>query len=321
MTNPSPITLSAHGLRARILPRGATLSGLWLEGRVRSVVLGFDDPADHQRVPIYAGAIVGPVANRVTRGKLVINGTSFQMPVNEDSGATLHSADTGLHRVLWDVAEADAQSVHLTTTLPHGHGGLPGLRRLSVSYALEPGPRLSLRIEATSDRPTVMNVAHHPYWNLAGTGTVKDHRLHLAGDRYLPTDAGLLPTGQTAPLSDLGLSATHPVMLDHASALDHNICLADAPPADPVRAARLAAADGLTLDIATTEPGLQVYDGAGLPQLDGVTALGAPFAPYAGIALEPQGWPDAPNHAGFPSILLQAGHRYCQNTTYSFGIL
>ncbi len=308
--NAEHIEIANDHLRARLSPLGAGLVGLWHGAVQNSLVLGYADgtPAG------YMGALVGPVANRIGGAAVTVDGTRWQMQANEGT-TCLHSGDDGLHSRLWTVSDRNATEVTFALTLAHGDCGLPGLRRITARYAVQE-TTLQLEITATTDRATVMNIAHHPYWNLAGSGTIESHELRVFGDSYLPVDAAKLPTGAQAPVSDLGLSAQAATRLEQAAPLDHNICLGVRREA-PQPAACLTGPNGLHLTISTTEPGLQVYDGAGLPEQSEAAVLGAKIGAYAGIALEPQGWPDAPHHDNFPPIVLQSGNNYRQNTLYT----
>ncbi|TMM54784.1 aldose epimerase family protein [Sulfitobacter sabulilitoris] len=313
--HPSYIVLTSDALEAWIYPRGATLAALYWHDLPHSVVLGFADPARLARHAIYAGAIVGPVANRVAGGKVRIDGRTWQMDRNEGRN-TLHSARTGLHARDWTVTRQSRDAVTLEIALAHGEGGLPGARRIEARYALGPHGTLDLRIDAQTDRPTVMAPAHHPYWALDGAPTVADHRLEVFADTWLPTDAAMLPTGRIAPVagSNYDFRAPRPVPTDRV--LDANLCLFTArrTPARP--AATLVGGTGLRLRIDTTEPGLQVYNGAGLPPAAETLLSGQRLGPFAAIALEPQHWPDASHHAGFPCIALTPDAPYHQHTLY-----
>ncbi|WP_339766467.1 aldose epimerase family protein [uncultured Pseudosulfitobacter sp.] len=308
--NADHIEISNDHLRARLSPRGAGLVGLWHGAVTRSLVLGYADgtPAG------YMGALVGPVANRIGGAAVTIDGTRWQMQANEGT-TCLHSGDDGVHSRVWTVSDHSATEVTFSLALDHGECGLPGIRRMNARYTLE-GSALRLDICAITDRTTVMNIAHHPYWNLAGSGTVQDHSLRVFGDSYLPVDADKLPTGAQTSISALGLMPDRDTPLHHAAPMDHNICLGRKRDT-PHPAACLTGPNGLHLTISTTEPGLQVYDGAGLPDQPDAAMLGAKIGPYAGIALEPQGWPNAPHNDSFPAITLLSGNNYRQTTIYT----
>lgn len=310
-------SLRSGHLTASFLARGATLHKLCLAGSATNMVIGFSDPEDHAAIPVYAGALVGPVANRVAGGRAQIDGKACQMPLNEDARTTLHSGPCGLHGLVWSVEDHREDRITFALTLPDGACGLPGNRHIRATYTLEDAT-LILRITASSDRTTLMNIAAHPYWNLDGGGDVGTHQLALATARYLATNANALPTGEItlAKGGPFDFRNARPVPLDPA--LDVNFCLSEQPFPRPEHAATLVGSRGIRLDLSTTAPGLQVYNGAFLPQRCNILTDGGDLVPFGGIALEPQHWPDAPNQPGFPSILLPAGGQYEQITAYRF---
>lgn len=309
------IVLQSDTLTAHILPRGATLAGLWLNGHPRSLVLGFTDPLAFDAAAFYAGALVGPVANRVAQGKLEIGAQTFNMPRN-DGPNCLHSGDGGLHDIDWHVSGQTQTNVTLTAYLPDAANGLPGIRHICAVYTVDNNSTLTLKITAYSNCDTVMNIAHHPYWSLDDSDDVSTHSLQIHAAHYLPVDAQNLPTGEIKSVlgSDYDFQEPRPIRVDRA--LDANLCIGSTRALTPKDIAILTGRDGIQLHIASTEPGLQVYNGRNLP-VDGPRALpGQRIAPFAGIALEPQGWPDAPNQPHFPSIALLAGDVYQQQTSY-----
>ncbi|MEO0939798.1 MAG: aldose epimerase family protein [Pseudomonadota bacterium] len=294
-------------LRARITARGAGLVGLWRKGWETSLVLGTEEPADLLAAHPFAGTVVGPVANRIGGARMSIAGRTHDLPANVAPN-TLHSGPDGLHARDWEAAARGTDHVTLNHTLPDGACGLPGTRQVSAAYRVI-GDRLTVTLSANSDADTAMNLALHPYWTMTGAPGLQGHRLWLAAERYLTMTDALLPTGQSAPLKALGLTPHRPCPIGDVP-LDHNICLAPAPRPAPMFAARLdAGRAGPRLHVYTTAPGLQVYDGRDLPDV-------AHIGPYAGLALEPQMWPDAMRHAGFPDITLKAGQHWQQTTTY-----
>jgi aldose 1-epimerase len=308
------VTLSAPPLTARILPFGATLAGLWHEAVEHSLVLGYRDIAQYRGDPFYLGALVGPLANRIAGARVQLSGVDWTLDANE--GVTcLHGGSHGLSSKLWDIEAQEADSVTLGLALAHGVDGLPGVRQIRLCYRLHAGG-LDLEIEARSDRDTFFGPAHHPYWRLDASGPVPRHRLTVNASEYLPTNDLNLPSGEISPLqgTPYDFRAAAPVPTDIP--LDANLCLARARRADPAPAARLTASNGLTLTIETTEPGLQIYNGSGLFPHAAALEQHLPFQPFAGLALEPQNWPDAPNRAQFPSALLTAGALYRQTTRY-----
>ncbi|MFL4471298.1 aldose epimerase family protein [Tateyamaria armeniaca] len=298
------ITLSSDALTARFSAHGARLEMLRLVDGPSLVLHA--DAADHPTWrSVYPGAIVGPVANRVTGGRVRLGGHIYQMPCNENSITALHSGPNGLDQRVWEVKGQTQNALHLQLTLADGDGGLPGNRTIDVRYVLD-GATLSLTIAADTDAPTPINIAHHPYWRL---GDASAHLLQVDATHYLPVDARNVPTGEIAAVAGTVFDHTSPKPLDPD--IDHNFCVRRNRRENPRHVATLTGADGLAVDIESTEPGLQVYAGAYLP-----TLAGTDITPLAGVAMEPQGWPDAVNHDAFPSILCAPDTPYRQITRY-----
>ncbi len=313
MSDAPLIHLQNGHLQVTLRQRGAALVGVRLAGHGQNLVLGFADPSDHDRIPVYAGALVGPIANRLEKGQLTIDGTRYQMALNEKGVTTLHSGPDGLHAQDWQVGAQDAAAAALTCALPDGHGGLPGNRQITARYALDQST-LTVAITATTDATTPMNIAAHPYWCLDGKGAVRTHRLHLHTRQYLPTGEDNLPLGAVQDAAGTLFDFTIPRAVPHDPALDVNYCL---PPGTTVRpVATLTGATGVRLDLSTNAPGLQVYNGAHLPDLPKVQTDQRDLRPFGAIALEPQHWPNAPHTPGSPSILLEPGQTYHQISRY-----
>ncbi|WP_413873750.1 aldose epimerase family protein [Albidovulum sp.] len=304
------VTLSEGGLALRLLTLGATVQDLRLGGVDWPLVLGAAEPAAYAGPLVYAGAIVGPVANRIAGASARIEGRPCRFEANEEA-TLLHSGASGLHARIWEIEAAAPDRATLICHLPDGDGGFPGNRTIRAGFALSAPGALTLTLTATSDAATLMNLAHHGYWNLDGTADTRGHRLSVRADRYLPVNASLIPEGPPRPVegTPFDLRAGHRV--SEVPALDHNFCLA--PARQPVtEAATLTGASGVRLRIETTEPGLQVYDGRHLAVPPGLGLGGRGYGPFAGIALEPQVWPDAPNRPDFPPALLPPGETYRQ---------
>ena len=296
-------TLRSDALTASISPYGARLEQLSFEGE--DVILHAHATQHPQWHDVYAGAIVGPVANRIRGGRVEIDGRTFQMARNENGITALHSGPDGLDRQVWDVVAQDARHIRLRCLLADGDAGLPGNRQCDVTYDVD-GAELCLTISVKTDAPTVVSMAHHPYWRL---GNAQDHRLSVAATQYLPVTDSNIPTGETENVAGTPFDHRNPRAL--APDLDHNFCISTAQRSAPVHVATLTGTGGLRLTLHSTEPGLQAYSGLYLPDLPDTD-----IAPLAGIALEPQGWPDAPNNANFPSILCTAEAPYRQITRY-----
>ncbi|MFK7764954.1 MAG: aldose epimerase family protein [Roseobacter sp.] len=310
------IQLRSKVLRATILPYGGTLTGLWHKDAPHSLVLGSTDNLAYRNALTFFGALVGPVANRVRNATLIIEGQKCHLPENEGT-TSLHSGPQGLHAQFWTIAEQSETALTLHCHLAHGSGGLPGNRDIRATYTVSDAGVLSLTVAATSDAATVMNIAHHPYWNLDGSATVDNHKLEVRATAFTPVDtATLLPTGEIASVQGTQYDFQRPRAVATQIPLDCNLCLADHRRRAPQISAILSAPAGPRLTLHTTEPGLQLYNGAGLGPVDAKMHDREDLRAHAGIALEPQGWPDAPNHPAFPSILLPANARYQQTTEY-----
>ncbi|NSX55046.1 galactose mutarotase [Sulfitobacter sp. 1151] len=301
------ITLSNDRLRVNVLSFGAAIQSVHLDDIPHSLTSGFDHLAPYLRGKGANGCIVGPVANRIGGAQAMIDGQLHHFDANEAGRTTRHSGSAGTHLQLWHPTMVAKTYAELQLPLPDGQGGFPGNRTLIAAFILSEAT-LSLRLSATTDRTTLINLANHSYWNLGGAPTYAGHRLQINADHYLPTHDNL-PTGEIAPVAGTHFDFRTPRDLTPGTdaVLDHNFCLSNTrrPVTD---VATLTGPSGLSMTMATTEPGLQIYDGANFPG-----------APYAGLAIEAQSWPDAPNHSIFPSINLSPDHIYSQTTCWTFG--
>ncbi len=311
------ISISGGGLTAQVLTYGATVQDLRLDGVTHPLVLGSPTLRPYLTDFRYFGAIVGRFANRIGGGQFSLGGMTYALDRNDGGVQTLHGGVAGAGQMVWQIGVVTANSVSLQSTMADGHMGFPGQMVVQARYSL-PGPGiLQIDIQAQTDAPSPCSFAHHGYFNLEGAGPVTDHVLQIDAEHYLPVDATLIPTGQIAPVSQTPFDFRVRRAVGDAG-YDHNFCLSDT--AQPLhRVARLqAATSGLSLTLATTEPGLQVYDGAKIP-VRGLAGLdGRTYGPKAGIALETQSWPDAPNRRDFPDCILRPGETYATTTQYQF---
>ena len=310
------LLIGAGTVTAEIWTLGAALNAVWApdrDGTLAQVVLGHTDEAERLASTAYLGEIVGPYGNRIRDARFDIDGVSYQLERNFLGKHSLHSGSAGFHRQEWTVAEADADHVRLTLTWSDTTGEHPGPIHAAVTYRAE-GNALSYDIEVSTDSPTVVNVISHPYLNLAGQGTVADEVLTVAADTYLPVDDELIPTADApAPVEgrfDLRNGQTVGQIIG-AGGVDHCFVLGGtglrqvATLVDP--------ASGRRLDIATDEPGLQVFDGRGLDEIG--------YPAYGGLAMETQNFPDAPNRPDFPSTLLRPGEVRTSRTVWRFSTI
>ncbi len=303
------ITIAKGDLTAAILTKGATLQSVRLNGVAHDLTLGSDTLADYDGRMRHHGSLVAPVVNRFTGARAPIGGKQFQFEANQSARHTLHFGAMGTQHKVWDVAQVSDSAVTLSLTLPAGEGNMPGNRPVQATFAIT-DHGLQLDVTATTDALTLFNVANHSYWNMDGSDTWAGHQMQIAADRYLPVTADFCPTGEIAPVAGtiFDLRQMRPIT-PGTDTYDHNFCLADGPgPLRPVLTLR--GASGVTMTISTTEAGVQVYDGRN-GQRPGREL-------YEGLAIEPQNWPDAPNHPGFPSIELAPGQIYHHTTRWHF---
>ncbi|WP_420862395.1 aldose epimerase family protein [Algirhabdus cladophorae] len=287
-------------LEVAILSYGATVQSVRM-GDGPNMTLGYDTLRDYLSAGTYAGCMIGPVANRIEDAAASLDGNTHQFDPNEAPNC-LHSGKDGFSFRNWQMAEIADTHVLLTLTAPDGDSGFPGNRAFALRYEIV-GSSLWLTMLATTDADTWVNLTHHGYWNLDGSKTFAGHKLWVDTQHWLAVDDANIPTQvETCPYnfaSDLTLPA------DSTGTIDHNLVLLQS--TDKVRdVARLTAPCGISMTIATSEAGLQVYDGRTLP------------TPYSHIALETQGFPNAPNRDDFPSVRLNAGETYGQVTEYRF---
>ncbi|MEM7711414.1 MAG: aldose epimerase family protein [Pseudomonadota bacterium] len=246
----------------------------------------------------------------------MLDGVAHRTDANFLGRHTLHGGSVGTGKRVWEMVEHRADAIRFGLDLADGEMGFPGAMRAEATFACAPGAVLRVEYRATCDAPTLCNFAHHTYWCLDGTADLSRHVLDLAADRYVPVDEDMIPTG-VAPVEGTRFDFRGGRALPGEGLLDHNLCLSDARVALRPVGTLTSGASGVAMAIATTEPGLQVYDGAKLdvkvPGLDGRR-----YGSFAGVALEPQVWPDAPNRPGFPSAVLRPGETYEQVTTFGF---
>ena len=304
------ITLSAGALTVRVLTWGAILQSVRLRGIDHDLTLGSGDLADYLGDLRHHGSLIGPVVNRLTDARAKIAGVWHGFEVNFNDRHCIHSGAAGCHRQNWQVTGADATTCTLSLSLPDGAGGFPGNRRVTVRFAVAAPASLTMTVSADTDAPTILNFANHSYWNLDGTADWSGHSLQIAADAFLPNDADFKPTGEVRAVmgSDMDFRKSRAIT---PGAPDLDTCFVLGRARVPLRDVLwLTGARGVSMTVATTEPGVQVYDQRGAQRPgQGV---------YEGIAVEAQGWPDAPNHPHFPGIEVAPGQAFSQVTQWRF---
>lgn len=326
------ITLSnGKGVSATILTYGATLQALVApdrNGAQADIVLGFGDAAAYVRNAAYMGGSVGRYANRIGQGRFTLDGTAYQLALNNNGVAALHGGTKGFDKRIWMVRQVSAgpvASVTLTLTSPDGEEGYPGTLSVTAVYSLDDANALTIAYSAVTDRPTIVNMTNHALFNMAGeaAGRATDNRLQILADGYTPIDAQLLPTGQVTPVAGTAFDFREPQVIETrvrrandpqiviGRGYDHNYILrGPAGGGAPRLAARLSdPKSGRVMEILSDQPGLQFYSGN---NLTGVWAgkSGTLYRQGDGVALEPQRFPDTPNRPAFGSARLDPGETY-----------
>lgn len=316
-----------HGLSAQVMTFGATLLGVETPdriGRFANITLHLDTCQQYLAGHPCLGSTCGRYANRIARGRFTLDGVEYRLTTNEGPNH-LHGGRVGFDKVLWEaelLEEPGADGVRLVYTSPDGEEGYPGTLRASVTYRLTDENELQLDYTAQTDKPTVVNLTNHAYWNLAGAGTALDHELTLYADHYLPVDAALIPLGEVAPVAGTPMDFTSPRTIrsriaEVAPGYDHCYVLRPGSQGSLVPCAQVyEPSTGRTMEVWTTEPGVQFYTGNHLDVRCGDRS----YRRHDGFCLECQHFPDSPNHPNFPSTVLRPGQTYWQRTVHRFGV-
>lgn len=300
-------------------------------GRVADVVLGYSSVHGYEESSTYFGATVGRYANRIANARFVLDGRACTLTAN-DGPHHLHGGRRGFDKAVWTVENAGDAHVTFALMSPDSDQGYPGCLAVRVTYALGDANDITVDYEATTDQPTPVNLTHHSYFNLRGEGAgdVLDHALLLNAEAYTPVREGLIPTGGIEPVAGtpfdfrretpIGsrIDAAHP-QLRLAGGYDHNYVL-DGPSGQLRTAAMVIEPEsGRTIEVATTEPGLQLYTGNFLTGTI-VSKAGGRYLHRGGLCLEPQHFPDSPNHPRFPDTTLRPGVVFASRTVLRFGV-
>ena len=317
MTRPDDdyITLDGgNGLKAIFSPAGAQLVALYVPtssgGQVQTVI-GSPGRLNAPDGDGWAGTICGRYANRIAGASFALDGVTYHLPANEGA-KQLHGGANGFGHLAWKAEEVDGRVVFRLDS-PDGDMGFPGALTVTAAYALD-GHTLSLDMTATTTKPTVINLTHHVYWNLLGKGDILGHLMQIPASRYTPVNADLIPVGPLAEVAGtrFDFREKRPI----AGAYDHNFALDAGRGALHLGARAIEPVTGRTLEVWTTEPGMQLYTGEHF-----TPAIKAPFSEQlknAGFALEPQTYPNAPNEPSYPSSVLRPGETYHHRIEWRF---
>lgn len=324
-----------HGLRVSITNYGGIVTRLHVpdrHGEFADVVLGHDSLASYLAGHPYFGAIVGRYGNRIAKGRFELDDIEYQLATNNGENH-LHGGLRGFDKAVWEArpyADSAEAGLELSYVSADGEEGYPGRLSVTVTYALTDADQLRIEYTAETDAPTVLNLTHHGYFNLAGhnSGDILNHELALAASRFTPVDSGLIPTGELAPVAGTPFDFRDPTaiggriagadpQLRYGGGYDHNFVIDDYDGTLRYAAGVYEPVSGRLMEVYTTEPGIQFYSGNFLDGSDmgkGGTAYGL----RAGFCLETQHFPDSPNKPGFPSTVLRPGEVHLSTTIYQF---
>ncbi len=314
---------SKAGASARILTWGAVVRDLVVpsSGGAQRVTLGLDTIADYVAHSPSFGAVPGRFANRIAGGCFVLDGVAYTLDRKPGDRHTLHGGPNGFGKRVWTLVDNDASSATLRLDSPDGDAGFPGALTATCVYRLLEPSTLRVELTATADRPTVVNLTQHAYFNLDASPDILDHEVTLFADFYTPSDAELIPTGEIRSVAGTpyDFRAARPVRNPGGMAYDTNFVAARPVGADglaPIALVR-SAKNGLTMSLHSNQPGVQFYDAAKLnvpvPGLGG-----ARYGAHAGLCLEPQAFPDSPNRRHFTDAVLRPGGEYRHVSEFRF---
>ena len=319
------------GMKVGLINFGAIITSVEVpdrDGKLANVVLNFPDIAGYQENNPYFGGACGRFANRIAKGKFSLDGTEYSLFLNNGTN-TLHGGKVGFMKKVWKAApfqNDDATGVKFTYTSPDGEEGYPGELKSVITYTLTDANELKIEYVATTDKPTVLNLTNHAYWNLAGAGSglIVDHELTLSCSQFLPVDETGIPSGELAAVAGtcmdflqpekIGTRITEPV--NGAGGYDH-CYVVDGTAGELRPAAKIVEpTSGRVMEISTTEPGIQFYTGN---FLEGTPATGNALK-HGAFCLETQHFPDSPNRPEFPTTRLNPGETYRHTTVHKFSV-
>lgn len=319
---------------AKITNYGGTIVSLMVpdqHGNLADVVLGFETLEDYLTKSPFFGCLVGRYANRIANGTFSLNGVDYTVAQN-DGQNHLHGGNVGFDKVLWNAEPMSGENstgLKLSYVSADGEEGYPGNLSVEVTYTLTDDNRFQINYGATTDQPTVLNLTNHTYFNLAGSGDILDHLVHLNADQFTPVDDTLIPTGEFQSVSDTPFDFTQAtaigeridqdhVQLQYGGGYDHNWVINN-PDGMLTLAARVSEpTSGRILEVYTTQPGVQFYTGNMMPNIIGKG--GQTYHRRSGFCLETQHFPDSPNKPEFPSVVLEPDNRYAQTTVFRFSL-
>jgi len=320
---------NSKGMTVKVTDYGLIITEILVpdkNGKIGDVVLGFDNLDQYLKGHPFFGAIAGRYANRIANAKFSLDGKEYTLAANNGKNH-LHGGKVGFDKKLWtatDVSSANEAAVEFKYTSKDMEEGYPGNLAMTVRYTLTDDNALTIDYAATTDKKTVINVTNHSYFNLAGSGDVKDHEIQIEADEYTPVDSELIPTGEIKSVKGTPLDFTSPHKIGERmeqtglGGYDHNFVLRGGITAKPRLAARVfEPKTGRVMEVSTTEPGVQLYTAIGLN--GSIKGVGGVAYPKSGaLCLETQHFPDSPNKPNFPSVVLEPGKKFHSVTSFKF---
>ncbi|MEO8667793.1 MAG: aldose epimerase family protein, partial [Bauldia sp.] len=317
------VVIAAGDLTVSIVNFGAVIRDVRLAGVDHPLVLGFDNLDDYVAHSPHFGAVAGRSANRIDKGRFTLDGREIQLSLNEQGLTHLHGGFNGFGKRAWRLVDHDDSSVTLAIASTDGEEGYPGHVEVKLRYTVEAPGLIRMEAEAITDAPTLVNLAQHSYFNLDGSPDILDHRLRILAEEYTPNNEDKVPTGEIAGVADTDYDfrQMRPIrMMRDGKRVEYdlNYVAARARSPAPRPMVRLESPKSrVALDVASTEPGVQFYDGCMMNIA--VPGLGGRSYPLnGGCCFEPQVFPDAPNHPNFPSSVLRPGETYRQTSEFAF---
>ena len=323
---------NSHGLEIKVMNYGATMTSVKTpdrDGKFANVTLTLDTFDDYDRGHPLFGSVVGRYAGRIAGAKFSLDGVEY--PLEANAGVYhIHGGKLGFDKLLWQatpIETVDAASVELSHVSPDGHGGYPGTLSVKVRYELNDRNELRMEYTAQTDKPTVLNLTNHAYWNLAGAGSgdVLRHELRLNADRYLPPNSQNIPTGELRPVADTVMDFREPhaigSRLAQVEGQNYDHCYVLNKPAGerlPQASRVVEPTSGRVMEVFTSQPGVQFFTAKFLSSK--LQAGGRPYGPYYGFCLETQHFPNSPNQPEFPSTVLRPGTTFHEVTVHKFSV-
>jgi aldose 1-epimerase len=329
-----------NGMSVKIIDFGATIVKIRTpdrKGNFTDVVLGYDNLYDYEFGDGYLGAAVGRFANRIAGGRFVLDGVTYDNLHTNNKKNHLHGGKRGFSHRMWDVEmrDSDEPSVVMTYTSIDGEEGYPGTLSVAITYTLTSDNALKINYKATTDKPTIVNLTNHSYFNLGGyaSGSILEHKIWMDADTYLPTDSGLIPTGEIRAVKgtafdfseektigkDLDLERCQDLAI--AGGYDHCLNFVGGEQEEPVKRIELYdSTSGRVMEVITDQPCVQFYSGNFLTNEKYPFKGGYPQIPQTFLCLETQKMPDSVNHPQFTNVYLLPGETYKHRTTYKFSV-